>query len=63
MNGLEERDIRCPYCGESITILVDFSAGQQQYTEDCQVCCNPMCVTVELDEAGMEYLSVTQEND
>lgn len=53
--GLTERNIRCPYCGEALTIVVDTSAGAQSYIEDCQVCCRPMsieftCVDGELDE-------------
>lgn len=42
--GLEWRDVTCPYCGERITLAVDSSAGAQEYTEDCQVCCRPMQV-------------------
>lgn len=48
---LEEREIDCPSCGETITILIDPSAGSQDYIEDCQVCCRPMQVAVSvLDE-------------
>lgn len=53
---LSERPISCPFCGESITILVDTSAGSQNYIEDCQVCCRPMQVSVEV--AGDEMLRV-----
>ena len=42
MNQLLERDISCPYCGEVITVLIDNSVPQQQYIEDCQVCCRPI---------------------
>ncbi|MDF1822476.1 MAG: CPXCG motif-containing cysteine-rich protein [Alcanivoracaceae bacterium] len=44
--------ISCPYCGEAFTVLVDCSAGDQQYIEDCQVCCRPMVLAVHLDEQG-----------
>lgn len=54
---LPERRIGCPYCGESITILVDASAGTQSYVEDCQVCCQPMNIRVEAEDG--ELLSVT----
>ena len=51
MNQLQETIISCPYCGEAITILidqlVDQSVGEQQYIEDCQVCCRPIEVHVE----------------
>ena len=45
-------DIQCPYCGEYITVFVDDSAGEQRYIEDCQVCCRPMQLTLELEENG-----------
>ena len=46
---LREADIACPYCGETITILIDESAGAQHYIEDCQVCCRP--IEVHVDES------------
>ncbi len=36
----------CPYCGERIGLDVDTSAGDQDYTEDCSVCCQPILVRV-----------------
>ncbi|HEY8230467.1 MAG TPA: CPXCG motif-containing cysteine-rich protein [Rhodanobacteraceae bacterium] len=40
----------CPYCGEPIELVVDASAGSSRYIEDCQVCCRPMQVDVEVDD-------------
>ena len=37
-----EHFFQCPYCWESISILVDTSIPSQTYVEDCEVCCNPM---------------------
>lgn len=45
-------DISCPYCGEAILIRLDLSAGAQSYVEDCQVCCQPIQVDVQVDEGG-----------
>ena len=39
---LDEVDVSCPYCGAGFTTLIDCSAGDQQYVEDCQVCCAPI---------------------
>ena len=39
---LEEITVGCPYCGASFVTLVDCSAGDQAYVEDCQVCCAPI---------------------
>ncbi len=41
----------CPTCGESIVIPLDPSAGaEQQYVEDCPVCCHPNIIHVEFFE-------------
>ena len=42
MNQLIEESIGCPYCGETIEVLLDPSDLEQQYIEDCQVCCRPI---------------------
>ena len=46
MQAQEEKDIICPYCWQSITILVDQTIEHQEYIEDCQVCCNPILINV-----------------
>ncbi len=60
---LPSLDIQCPYCGESIEILVDASAGDQRYIEDCQVCCRPIVITVTIDDDGEPSVAATSEND
>lgn len=48
-------DISCPYCGEMITVPLDLSAGSQTYIEDCQVCCQPIQMSVHVGEdSGLE---------
>lgn len=48
-----ETTVACPWCGEENTVLVDESAGlEQQYVEDCQVCCKPWQVFVTTDSSG-----------
>ena len=49
MPGLTEQPVSCPYCGETITILVDDSLPEQEYIEDCQVCCRPIVLHVAVD--------------
>lgn len=56
MDELDARSIDCPCCGERIELAVDCSVEQQEYVEDCSVCCRPIVVTV-VAEAG-ELLSV-----
>ncbi len=55
--------IHCPYCGQSIEILVDASVSSQQYIEDCRVCCRPMVINVDIDEEGALHVSASSENE
>ena len=63
MPELTEQSIGCPYCGETITILVDDSLPEQQYVEDCQVCCRPIVLKVSVDAGGDAVVLVTSENE
>ena len=57
------KHLHCPYCGEPIEILVDTSITSQSYIEDCQVCCRPMTLTVEVDDEGKPSVYAAAEND
>ena len=49
----DEASYLCEACGEEIVIPVDLSAGaEQQYVEDCPVCCRPHVVHVEIETEG-----------
>jgi hypothetical protein len=49
----------CPYCGEDVEIAVDPGGGSnQQYVEDCAVCCSPWMVHVRYSDGDVE-VSVT----
>ncbi|MFQ5606224.1 MAG: CPXCG motif-containing cysteine-rich protein [bacterium] len=44
-------EITCPYCGEPNEIYIDFSGGvHQSYVEDCQICCQPWEIFVDLTD-------------
>ena len=37
----------CPYCGAEVELLLDAGGGaEQEYIEDCEVCCRPWVVRV-----------------
>jgi hypothetical protein len=38
----QEHFFNCPYCFSEISILLDPSVANQEYIEDCEVCCNPI---------------------
>jgi hypothetical protein len=44
--------VRCPYCGERLETRVDLTAGEREYIEDCEVCCRPIELSIELEEDG-----------
>tara|TARA_R110001583_G_scaffold6877_3_gene34501 strand:+ start:616 stop:816 length:201 start_codon:yes stop_codon:yes gene_type:complete len=64
INMLIEHSITCPYCSEQFSILVDGSEPDAEYVEDCQVCCQPMTVIVELDDDNvLQRMEVRRENE
>ena len=63
MNELSEQSVDCPYCGETITVLIDGSLPEQEYVEDCQVCCRPIVFNVSVDIDGDATVAVRAENE
>lgn len=61
MSMQELANSSCPYCGESIRLVIDCSIPDQHYVEDCEVCCRPMEIRVLCNEDGVDDLSVTAE--
>ena len=62
MDLLQTRTISCPYCGEQILIIIDCSISEQDYIEDCQVCCRPINLHAEIIGEYIE-IQATNEND
>jgi hypothetical protein len=50
-----EHFFQCPHCFEEISMLVDPSVRRQEYIEDCEVCCNPIQIQVEIEEGEIMY--------
>jgi hypothetical protein len=50
--GAEFVMVHCPYCGEAFETRADASAGSCSYVEDCQVCCQPIEMTLRVDDDG-----------
>ena len=63
MNQLAEKPIECPYCGETISVLIDASDMEQQYIEDCQVCCKPINFLVYESVDGELTVNVYSEDE
>jgi len=63
MHALAEKEVGCPYCGESIDILVDCSVASQVYVEDCHVCCRPILLSIYVGEENEVNIEARQENE
>lgn len=59
---MNETEFLCPYCWQVNTITIDITAGQKQtFTTDCEVCCRPIAITVNLDDDGQPMVDATAE--
>ena len=57
---IEEEVVNCPSCGEPVALEVDTSAGdEQEYVEDCAVCCRPMDVYVRCRPGEILSISIS----
>ena len=63
MRSLTEETLHCPYCGEPISVVVDHSLGNQEYVEDCQVCCRPLVLNISIDVDGDASVAARYENE
>jgi len=62
MDFLQTHNLDCPYCGENIQLVVDCSINNQEYIEDCQVCCRPINIFISID-AEEVHIHLTHENE
>jgi hypothetical protein len=45
-------EIACPHCWQAYESSVDLTLGAQSWIEDCQHCCHPIAVEVEVVDDG-----------
>lgn len=52
----------CAVCGEEIETVIDESQGlEQEYVEDCAVCCHPNVLRIHTDHDGEITIEATFE--
>lgn len=57
-----EAIVLCPWCTESSAIVLDPGSGpDQEYEEDCSVCCRPWRVLVRYGVDGAALVSLARE--
>lgn len=60
-----DAEFLCAFCGQANTTTVDPSAGRHQsYVEDCQACCRPNVLNIEVDpdEPDTAFIEATPES-
>lgn len=58
---IREHRFTCPYCGETVSVLLDLSVdGMQDYVEDCEVCCRPMRLAVSAEDGRLVGFQATR---
>jgi len=63
MSFLETQPILCPYCSSRIDIVVDYSMAHQEYVEDCQTCCRPILLRINISSEQEVDIDARQENE
>jgi hypothetical protein len=53
--------LQCPFCGQSLEILVDTSVPTQRFTTDCEICCRPFEVFAECDSGEVVAVEAQSE--
>ncbi len=57
--SVDEAVVLCPHCGESSVIAIDPGGGdEQEYIEDCPVCCRPWHVHLRFESDGTPRVSL-----
>ena len=56
LRSLRVATVACPHCGEIIDTFPDpGGGGEQEYIEDCSVCCRAILFVATLDESGGDF--------
>lgn len=49
----EEVFCTCPHCWSNISILVTLEDSSQSYIEDCEVCCQPIQFSYQIEDMNI----------
>ncbi len=54
----ETLSLQCPYCGEIMEIQIDCMEGNQELTEECSLCFQPVTVAVMFSDNGVSSVDI-----
>jgi hypothetical protein len=54
---------QCPYCFQSISMVVEHLYGGQDYIEDCEVCCHPINIKYQVVDGEITQFEGIRLND
>ncbi|OIO38951.1 MAG: hypothetical protein AUJ72_01705 [Candidatus Omnitrophica bacterium CG1_02_46_14] len=64
MNLENDQDFNCPYCASVNSIRIDQTGGSRQtFVTDCEVCCRPIQIEVEIFQDGEVGLIAKREGE
>ncbi len=63
MRNDAQTQVRCPYCGETTDVHIDVENAEADLVEDCTVCCRPILLHCEHDDAGFFAVSATRDSE
>ena len=53
--------LSCPHCGESFSLALDVSEGSAEFIADCEECCRPLKVCVDIKDGALAGWDVVEE--
>ena len=57
------KEFLCPYCGQPNEVGIDHSGGKRQsFVTDCEICCNPILIRMELSGDELVNFEAVKEN-
>lgn len=60
---MQEHFFQCPFCWEEISMLLDPSVSEQNYVEDCEICCNPIEVRVKFENQALTLFEILENGE
>jgi len=49
----------CPHCWQENSILAPLGPSEQEFIQDCEVCCNPLLFRITLDGDAVATVEVS----